>query len=177
MKSEIFGLIGALLGTILGWILNTISRGGKLNIYVTSWKENFTFNKRGVMSPSTSIEESSNYDYELEMDIYNSSSDTKIMRNIKIVFRNQKEVLFVSTPYDSSTKRFVARHFSLDELKTINISPKTVATIRLERNLWLEDSKNDLIWFANNILLSYIDSKNKNKTIFVQKVDYRKYFE
>ena len=88
MKDEILiallGILGTLGGTILGWFLNALSQKGKLNVFVTSWKDKFEYNSVGSMVPSFSKEQTSYYAYNLSLDLYNSSAETKIMSNIRI---------------------------------------------------------------------------------------------
>lgn len=171
----IIGVIGTLAGTILGWGLNSLSQKGKLNFYVHSWKEEFQFNKMGEMVPSSSVEETETYGYEFVLDIYNSSSNTAIMRDISILFMNDRDKLFCSTPYDYSTRRVSVVAF-YDEVTAINIPPKSVKTIKLLKSMWHSDKEFQQIWKVNSIFLSYRDQKNKKRKVLLQKVNYQQYF-
>ena len=82
INAAILGIIGTLLGTIVGWLLNNISNSGRLNLYVANWKDEFKYNSMGSMVPSHSFEQTEYYSYTLDLELYNSSSRTKIMRNI-----------------------------------------------------------------------------------------------
>lgn len=94
MTSEIttalIGVGATLAGTVLGWILNNFSNHGKLNIFVSSWKEDFQYNSHGAMASCSKREEVQCYSYNISLDLYNSSGNTKIMRNIQIVFNDGK---------------------------------------------------------------------------------------
>ena len=35
------GVIGTILGTVLGWFLNSISNRGKIKLFVSSWENEF----------------------------------------------------------------------------------------------------------------------------------------
>ncbi len=89
MDSEIqialLGILGTLGGTVLGWFLNNLSQHGKLNIFISSWKDKFEYNETGCTTLSSSIEQTEDYSYNVSFDLYNSSGETKIMRNIEIL--------------------------------------------------------------------------------------------
>ena len=85
--TAIIGVVGTLLGTILGWLLSVLSNKGKVSVYLSSWTETFRHkDKEGFMINSASESQAEYFEYECSLDIYNSSSDTKILRDIKIVF-------------------------------------------------------------------------------------------
>lgn len=87
MCSEALGVIGTLSGTILGWALNSLSNKGKLKIYDIVWTDRFTNqNKYGKLVPSKCLEHTKHYSFNVSLDIYNSRSDIKIMRDIEIIF-------------------------------------------------------------------------------------------
>ena len=88
----IIGVIGTVIGTILGWLLNSISQRGRISAYVSQWDNNFKHNKLLGKEPTVLTEKIVSYNYSVAIDFYNSSGETKIMRDIKIVFRNNKNV-------------------------------------------------------------------------------------
>lgn len=103
LKMAILGIIGTIFGTELGWVLNSFSKSGKLNIYIQKWEDTFQYNdKHGFMTPSLSIEQTEYYSYVLELDLYNSSGETKIMRNTEILFIANKEIVEISVPHDDA---------------------------------------------------------------------------
>ena len=53
----VISVIGTIPGTILGWVLNSLSTGGELKTYVSSWNDSFQYNKIGSMIPSKSKEQ------------------------------------------------------------------------------------------------------------------------
>ena len=63
---------------------------GKLKFYVTSWENEFEKNEIGEMVPATSTNDVECYAYKCFLDIYNSSNETKIMRDIQVVFSDGK---------------------------------------------------------------------------------------
>ena len=99
MGEAIFGIVGTILGTILGWLLNSISNKGKLVFSVASWEDSFQRNDNmGSMVPSNSIEETQVYSYKLFLDVYNSSAETLIMRDIRIALMMVKMIFISAFP-------------------------------------------------------------------------------
>lgn len=181
MNSEIqiaiIGVIGTLSGTVLGWVLNSISQNGKLNFYVTSWKEDFTYTGLwGDSPPSSSIEESESFHYVLKLDIYNSSSIPVILREIKVVFQDKNNIVWETIPYDESTKRWASSFYSYEEISPVNVPAKTVKTLGLTGHANVRDSALNEIWNTTGVYLSYIDQKNRSKEIQIKKVEYKNYF-
>lgn len=175
LQIAILGIIGTIGGTILGWFLNNLSQKGKLNIFISSWKDEFeSRGEMGCMVKSSSIEQTERYLYRLSMDLYNSSGETKIMRNIEIVFAKNKCELKSIVPKDDATE--VSSKFSIryDDIEPINISPKSVKKIVVHNSFGKEDL--NFIWETNNVFLRYINEKNKIKVVPIKKEIYRDYF-
>ena len=170
----LIGVGGTLLGTILGWFLNSLSGHGKLNVFVTSWEETFQYNNSGYMTPSSSREQTEHYWYELKLDLYNSSSGMKIMRDIKIEFLNGKNVSVVQIPYDDATKRFNQHFYTHFDVEAINISPKSVIQYKLCNGYHKEELDN--IWKSDKVVLSFVDEKNKKKRVFMATLKYDEHF-
>lgn len=177
MQIALLGILGTLGGTILGWLLNSLSQKGKLYIYVSSWNESFTYNDHGSMTPSTSIEQTECYDYNLSIDLYNSSGETKIMRDINIVFANNNNILYKSIPEDDSTKRVNSYIAYYDEVSPINIQAKSIINIALHDSQWNKDDSLAFIWNTNNVYFTYKNEKNKLKKLLIKKVNYKDYFK
>ncbi len=182
MNSEIItALIGVgatIAGTVLGWMLNNLSNRGKLNIFVSSWKDSFKCNNSiGVMVSCSKREEVQSYTYEVSFDLYNSSGITKIMRNIQIVFADGKYDIEKQTPKDDATKRYEHPMVYYDDVEPINIPPKAVIKLDLHNGAWNEDGKLDFIWKAKKVYLVYADEKNKTRRILIKSEDYENYFK
>ena len=82
----IVGTAGSIFGVFLGWWLNNWSKRGKLNIYLSEWKDQFKRNQFGVYGNSPSKAEAESYHFYCSLDLHNSSSEAKIMRDFKIVY-------------------------------------------------------------------------------------------
>ncbi len=176
MQIALLGILGTLGGTILGWILNNLSQHGKLNIFISTWEDKFQYNNMGRMTLSSNIDQTQDYLYRVSFDLYNSSRETKIMRNIEIVFSNGKKELYCSIPKDEATKRMSSPFIHYDNVLPINIPPKSIIHIELQN--WLSDSDDSLkhIWSTTRVYLRYINEKNRKKKVLIKKERYKDYF-
>ena len=175
-ETALIGVLGTLLGTLLGWWLNSLSQKGKLSFYVATWEDKFEHNELGEMVRSSDKAEARLYSCKMALDIYNSSADTKIMRNVQFVFAGDDREIRVCTPNDQSSERFVARTYRYDKIGPINIPPKTVINVVLSSYEWDKDNSLKDYWGINNIYLRYTDEKNKTHKIPIVQEDYNDYF-
>lgn len=167
IQIALLGILGTLGGTILGWVLNSLSQKGKLHVYISSWKESFTYKKEGRKLPSYSIDQTQYYDYKLSIDLYNSSGETKIMRDASIIFANNKNVLFKSTPEDNDTK----------QISPVNIPAKSVINLNLYDEVWNYEASTFFIWKTNCVYFTYKDERNRTKRVPIKKEAYIDYFK
>lgn len=176
ITTALIGVGATIAGTVLGWVLNNLSNRGKLNIYVSSWEDKFQYNDIGEMVSCSKREEVQSYTYKISFDLYNSSGNTKIMRNIQIAFSDGKSDIEKQTPQDDATKRFLSKMVFYDDVKPINIPPKAVIKLDLHNGSWNKDGELDYIWKTKKVYLIYKDEKNKIKRIFIKSEDYENYF-
>lgn len=177
IATALIGVGGTIVGTLLGWILNSISQKGKLQIFVSSWENNFEYNNKGFMIPSSSKEQTKSYRFELVLEVYNSSQNAKIMRNIRVVFSNEKKDLRTFIPKDNSTKYNSGLMSVYDDVAPLNISPQTVLQIKLHDGVWKKNNEMDFIWDAKRVYLLYENDKGKTKRILIHEESYCDYFE
>lgn len=173
----IIGVIGTILGTILGWVLNSISQKGKLNFYIVSWEDKFQHNEHGYMKASSTIQESQTYSCKVAIDIYNSSAETKIMRDVKLVYEGGREVLRKSTPNDYSTLQVVAYAAHYDKVGPINIPPKTIINVVLTHSEWNKENSLADYMRTEKIYIQYLDEKGNEKRVLIKEDQYHNYFE
>ena len=153
----LIGVGATIAGTVLGWMLNNLSNRGKLNIFVFSWNDSFEHtNSIGAMVPCSKREEVQCYTYEVSFDLYNSSGNTKIMRNIQIVFTDGKDDIEKHTPKDDATKRYSHPMVFYDDVEPINIPPKAVIKLDLHNGAWDKDGELDFIYSSTNTVKSNI---------------------
>ena len=167
----IIGVIGSLLGAIIGWWLNNISRRGKLTIYVENGINGEFVTEEEL--PSTSLEKSRYFNYKFKIEIYNSSGDTKIMRDIKIVFCNDSNELFATIPYDKSRMIRGNGPTINKPVELFNIQPKTAIKIDLY-GFVCSDNLNEVIQ-TTSVYLTYKDEQNKPKKMLIESFDYHNY--
>ena len=177
MEAAIIGVIGTLLGTILGWFLNVFSGRGKISAYLSSWDEKFEYLVFDVMNNSNSIEQTEYFEYSCSIDIYNSSVETKILRNIRIVFCNEKKEILSFIPNDKSTKRFSCGRTIYENIVSQNIPPNSVINLNLSSGIWIKEFNEQEIFDANKIYFEYVDEKSRKRRCFIKKVDYNNYFD
>ncbi|MCD7771664.1 MAG: hypothetical protein LUH23_06225 [Oscillospiraceae bacterium] len=171
------GVAGTLMGTALGWGLNELSSRGKVNVCITSWEERFYYREDFIHEiASQSIEQTEFYDYEMSADLYNSSSNQRIMRDIKIVFKDGKAQLKESTPMISSPAQSKG-YITPSRNGCMNIPPKTILSFNICGREPHSGGDLDFIWKAKSIYLNYIDEHNKVKSIKIKDEDFSHYFD
>lgn len=171
--TAVIGVGGTLAGTILGWILNGVSQRGSLKVFLFSWGDSFEYNLKGYMVPSTSKEQTESYHFNGVLDIYNSSRDTKIMRNISIVFSDGKNDLKIFTPKDDATRYSIGHLTQYLNVSPINIPPQSVKQVKLLDGIWKDKSESlNFIWDTKKVHLTYSNSKGKRKRVLLHTESY-----
>ena len=176
MLTAIIGVVGTLAGTVLGWLLNSWSNRGKLRIYVCDWKDEFTYNHIGSMVSSSSAEQTECYSFKTSFDVYNSSGESKIMRDIEIVFSDGKKDVRHDIPNDQDTMRHGNSFIHYDVIGPVNVPPKTVIKLNLRDGVRKKDDALDFIWRSKKVYLQYKDENNRQKRILIKKENYEEYF-
>ena len=173
----IIGVLGTLAGTVLGWVLNSLSNKGRLKIFVSSWEDKFLHqDSYGGMAPSNSIDETEFYNYEFSLDVYNSSSESKIMRDIIVSFNEGKKDIEQSTPNDDSTKHGGNPLWFFCAVGPITIPPKTVINLKLHNGSSRQNGGLDYIWKTQKVFIKYRDERNKQKRVLIKAEPYSRYF-
>lgn len=173
--AAVIGVAGTLLGTALGWFLNVFANKGKLKFYVTSWENEFEKNEIGEMVPATSTNDVECYAYKCFLDIYNSSNETKIMRDIQVVFSDGKNEWNSAVPKDYNTLH--GTHINCyDDILPMNISPKTVCKVVLYNYWWKSENDLEFLWKSNVVFLRYVDENNKERKIEINKENFSEDF-
>ena len=150
-----------------GWALNLFSNKGKLNIYISFWDDNLRKKETLNGNLAEKKRDVKYFTYTCSMDVYNSSGNTKIMRNIKVIFsdsNNNTVKIFIPKngtkkfdimPYDSS---------NYDDVTALNVPPKSVRSLTFHNLITGDDAEFDSIWAVRKICLQYSDEKKKVKT-------------
>lgn len=178
MCESIISIIGTLAGTVLGWGLNTFSQKGKLYTYINNWGELFEMpDGYGGLKLSTSRTDAKHYRCHFDLDIYNSSTNPKIMRSVKIGFYNSGTALLSGTPLDKDSRRSSGAVNKYDEIEAINIQGKSVKVVHLIYELSNYENCFDLLYDSNKVFLTYVNEKNKVKKILIATHDCDELFD
>lgn len=169
--TALIGVGSTIAGTLLGWLLNSASNKGNLNIYVVNWNEkleNKSNSGYGVPLYADAVSRGAvnHYSYSGSIDIYNSSNNTKIMRDFKIIYLDGKKILKETVPIDDSPKHTVSEHLpaQFNNIGVINIPPKSIISINLHKSIGQSKDDVDFLWNSKTILVQYKDEKNNIKT-------------
>jgi len=179
MNDAVIGVVGTLLGTILGWVLNSLSDRGKLKVFVSEWKPSHLERPfDSIIKQSSDFlemkEKTDKFYYDISLDLYNSSNSVKIMRDITINFYKGKNIVMKHTPFD----RELTKNYSSGSINNcvlpINIQPKTIVRHKLFFIFYKEDVKN--IWDCNYVELYYINENERKKKVRIAKLDFEQDF-
>lgn len=156
------GIIGALLGVIVTTILNEYLKSkGKINFYFLNF--NRCFKGRGILGEYCEVydvENADSFEYEFEIQIYNSSDVNKIIREFEIEFICIDNRKIYSTPHNKDTIREYAGGFKTDELKILNLKPKEIIDFNICGYIWDEEILKSLAYIRKvNLIMK--DSNNK----------------
>ena len=177
IKTALIGVGATIAGTILGWILNALSNSGSLKVFVSFWKDSFKYlSSFGVMVPCVNRAEVQDFSYKVSLDLYNSSGNIKIMRNIRIVFSDGKHDIKIETPLNDAPKRSSPPICFYDKVGPINIPPKTVINIMFHGGASNQNGELDFIWKSKKVYLLYTDEKNRLRREVLKVEDYENYF-
>jgi hypothetical protein len=170
LQMEILGIVGTLLGTILGWLLNGLSQKGKLSVFIKKWNESLQkLDGYGGFDECRNYDEAEYYHYSLSVDIYNSSRDTRILRDIKLIFKDGIKDCFVSIPKDEATRKNAFPAVYYDDISILNLPAKSAINIELHGGLNHKNDNWKYLSQTKNVLLEYVDEKNRKKRIEICK--------
>ena len=162
----IIGVFGTISGVILGFLLNRILSAGKINVFINEFRKTPCKKDGSVLDLTTSEFDTScclvfNYD----IDLYNSSSDFRIIRNLKMILKNNDEEI----KYDLQnigTRFFCDLYSHFDTLSYVNIPPKSVKKLRLQ--VVVSENYNGLLNAKSH--LQYFDFRGRYKIINIPKM-------
>ena len=152
--SEVIGIVGTLLGTILGWLLSLITNNiGKIFVYSDSFDEQRSSNEE--------------YAYIVKLFIYNNSPKQQCMRNIKVAFaKNRWKTIFESTPSEGVCDFDTIRIHSKNKVGMLTIASNSQCQFFLsdlissEHYTKLSDVK--------RLYLIYNDKNNRRRKILIK---------
>lgn len=159
------GIIGTLLGMFFSYFIQS---RGKLKIFIKKSYGEFYYNDMGDISTSRNANSTLEYFlYHMELYLYNTSSDFKSIRDLKLSVFSDNKIVKTENLKDESTRTYNGISHAKDA-DIYNIPPKNVEVLNLSFYISDDDLKN--INYNNTFFeLEYTDSKNKRKTIKVFK--------
>ncbi len=166
------GIVGALLGVIVTMILTQwLKSFGKIRFYVIEKNIDFKKQKEGEIASyqiECTKEEAETVSLKAKIEIYNGSEVSKILRDIRFVFYDEKKKKLLSiTPEDKSTQRFAAATYWRDELYNINILPKQILVFELVRHFHNENA--ELIKKGRTLFLEAKNHRGKKIKVLLER--------
>lgn len=156
--TAIIGVVGTLLGTVLGFLLNVWANKGKLKfILLNDWR----------ISPFSGIF--------FDMELINTSNTPLLLRDFSINSCNKKKKLYVSqtdTAYvttgdkNNPFKSIVLEDFVKYEMSLVKCDSKSRTMVRfsIRKEDWTEEEINSLVK-SNSVIINYTDNKGKKKKV------------
>lgn len=156
-SSPFISVLASLLGVLLGFFLNNLSRRGRIkifqndiSIYYFEREPSGGFSRQKEMTDKTEIVE-----ILLNLDFYNTSNYTrKIARDVKINIINQKSNFKLRLKNNETTK-VMAGMIHKDDLKNINLLPNELMNLSISFgvNVNFDEFKNspwELVYYNEN---------------------------
>lgn len=172
------GVIGTILGTVLGWFLNSISNRGKIKLFISSWENEFRCrNEYGDMVKPPAPEKVEYYSCSFALDIYNSSGEPKIMRNIQLAYNNGKSDVIKHIPQDEDSRRNSSGLIRYDDIMPLTIPAKSVFQIHLRDGFWHQSTEFPSLWNVEKVYLLYTDENNKEKRTLINEKSIKQCFD
>jgi hypothetical protein len=162
----ILGISGTLLGVSLGWFLNYLSKTGKLKVFINSstfhiYKQN---EKGSLVSQNDITELTSSVTFNIQFDVYNSSSEQVIIRDLSFILQNNHEEIKKRFLILDKNSNSVLGQRNI-EIPNINLPPKTILsfnpTVNFDQNEFGAIKK-------STYQLRYKNSRNKITSIKIK---------
>lgn len=176
--AAIIGVGGTLLGTALGWWLNTLSNRGKIDVFCKKWDVEFKINNNGFVESTNDINEAEYFNFNVELEVINHSSNIKILRDVQILFQDSNgKILKTIIPNDTSLRTYSNHYCSHKEVKPFNVYGKSIISISLDKGFNDSNSKFDFIFNTEKIFLQYKDEANNIKRVLLKEGNIKDYYE
>lgn len=164
--AAIIGVGGTILGTIVGWLLNSLSQFGFLHFYDKSW-EGYMFKPdgEGGSGLANSVDEAERYEFTTTVAIYNAGKNPKMMRSVEIAFyKGRKEIITFPRKNDPS------RYIKDDELAPMNIPAQTGVYKKFKHTAFSLEIKD--ILRADKVFLTYYGKYGRKHKILLHKENF-----
>jgi hypothetical protein len=157
---SLIGVIGTLSGVILGVFLKQVLSTGKIKVFVNSFQLTFSETDKGDVKETKAITPKSDSIFmDADIDVYNSSSDQRIMRDICFIIEKNSFSKRISLK-DRKTRRLSSFRITMDKVEVITVPPKTIVNLKLSAS-----SREDINQINDsNISFHYKNHKQKSIT-------------
>jgi hypothetical protein len=151
---EFEGIIGVVFGSVATLVTSHLLKNiGQLHIYFDYWDAYYQGrDSSGGVKRVDPGDQPFTFEFFFEVDIYNSSDNFKILRNVCASFeRKGKEQL--------ETLLYQSKSLKIDEIKVVNVSPKTI--LHFDLYGYIGEDQLDKILNADKVYLKFLNEKNR----------------
>ncbi len=162
------GIIGAVLGSTSTLVItNIFKKCGKLKLYLMNFEGEYVYYDKtfgGTTYQKTDKSKIDLYNLKFSIDIYNSSEEPKIMRDIKLCIFQKKKLLYKESIKDEDTRKISQIGSYANNLNICNIKGKESISL----NLSIKIPKQIAINLKNEVIFKYCYRNEKNKVKYFQ---------
>ncbi|MBQ3055088.1 MAG: hypothetical protein IJC88_03185 [Oscillospiraceae bacterium] len=154
----------SIISTLFGFWLSNTARKGRIKIYVNNDEEIVHCVKKTDEGSIESVFPDTNRaSFIFSLDVYNSSSDNKIIRDVYILLCDKKKVLYRDKAVDAFIRISSASEQTSNKL--INIRPKELTRVSVKATLNKESFD---FTKTNRIYMEYQDEKQKTHKVLLK---------
>lgn len=161
--SSLVGAFAVVVGTLLGWFLNTLSSRGKITFTLCDWRvaiNNYTSREDGKIREYNTLY--------FKIDIYNGANFYKIIRDVNIVFEDKDKKTIKTIKPNDEDLTYTSNRPVCVKVKSLNIPPKNVVEKQFSYNTFYVDEKFNNIDEAEYAYIEYKNEKNKRKRVLIK---------
>ena len=179
MSSDAFwGILGTVVGTLMGWLLSELSNHGRLRCFVKSWHAHLDIvDEHGEYVTCYEFMRPEYFNYDITIEVYNSSRLPKIIRDGKIAFYKNEKLLLESIPRDKSRETKYVTSSTYGELLAFCVPATDVVTLDLLGNIMSDKNGFPELEKANEVYFEYKDEKSRTRKWKIADVSYKSYFD
>lgn len=159
--TTIIGVGGTIIGTILGWILNNVSRNGRLHFFSQISGLSTRDDGYGGYMGCKNLKDADRYTCFIDLDVYNKNADYKTVKDLQVQFCYNRKHGFSIKPLVKKSKHDT----KYETVDIINIPPKQTLSLYLSVSFKKEDFNK--LRKVKKVKLMYRNEKNRTKTVSI----------
>ena len=163
-------IISAIVGAVFTLLLTNISKSGRLKIYIRNWESHLTSNVSdgyGGYIEKDDVLNGNCFNYQLIIDVHNTSGKPKIMRDIKVAFYNKEKTAIELEPNNADKTQKSSQFSKYAKIGAVNIPEKSIITLSLSGSCC--NSTIVKIKESTRIVLKYKNERGKTKKVTISK--------